>query len=73
MFDNYFISGDALLNKNGDVTPEGQYVSPIKDNNLRMGERRVQQYLVLFGPAVSFPDLSSWFCMHGSLKEPYHL
>ncbi|KAF0309198.1 Peroxisomal acyl-coenzyme A oxidase 3 [Amphibalanus amphitrite] len=35
MFDHYRIPREALLNKNGDVTPDGQYVSPIKDDNLR--------------------------------------
>ena len=38
MFDHYRIPREALLNKNGDVTPDGQYVSPIKDDNLRFGE-----------------------------------
>ena len=41
MFDHYRIPRESLLNKNGDVTPDGQYVSPIKDDNLRFGEWRL--------------------------------
>uniref|UniRef100_A0A0A9W8G7 Acyl-coenzyme A oxidase n=1 Tax=Lygus hesperus TaxID=30085 RepID=A0A0A9W8G7_LYGHE len=37
MFTNYPIHKDNLLNKNGDVTPEGKYVTPIKDPNKRFG------------------------------------
>ncbi|XP_037092897.1 peroxisomal acyl-coenzyme A oxidase 3-like [Pollicipes pollicipes] len=35
MFDHYRIPREALLNKNGDVTEDGEYVSPIKDSNVR--------------------------------------
>lgn len=37
MFQNYHIPRDSLLNKNGDVTPDGKYVSPFKDPNKRFG------------------------------------
>ena len=38
MFNHYRIPREALLNKTGDVTPDGRYVSPIEDDNLRFGE-----------------------------------
>ncbi|XP_073986322.1 peroxisomal acyl-coenzyme A oxidase 3-like isoform X2 [Rhodnius prolixus] len=37
LFSNYRIPKDNLLNKVGDVTPEGEYVSPIKDSKKRLG------------------------------------
>nr|CAD7435224.1 unnamed protein product [Timema monikensis] len=37
MFDQYRIPRENLLNKNGDVTPEGKYVSPMKDPKKRFG------------------------------------
>nr|CAD7256880.1 unnamed protein product [Timema shepardi] len=37
MFDQYRIPRENLLNKNGDVTPEGEYVSPMKDPKKRFG------------------------------------
>lgn len=37
MFNNYRIPRDNLLNKNGDVTEDGRYVSPFKDPNKRFG------------------------------------
>ncbi|CAG2058363.1 unnamed protein product, partial [Timema podura] len=37
MFDHYRIPRENLLNKNGDVTPEGKYVSPMKDPKKRFG------------------------------------
>jgi acyl-CoA oxidase len=37
LFDNYKISRDCLLNKTGDVTPDGKYVTPYKDPNKRFG------------------------------------
>lgn len=37
MFKNYRIPRDNLLNKNGDVTADGKYVSPFKDPNKRFG------------------------------------
>jgi len=37
MFDNYAIPRECLLNRNGNVTPEGEYVSPIKDPSKRFG------------------------------------
>eukprot|EP00002_Diphylleia_rotans_P000849 TRINITY_DN1044_c0_g6_i1.p1 TRINITY_DN1044_c0_g6~~TRINITY_DN1044_c0_g6_i1.p1 ORF type:complete len:733 (+),score=154.29 TRINITY_DN1044_c0_g6_i1:71-2269(+) len=36
-FDYYRIPREFLLNKNGDVTEDGQYVSPHKDPNARFG------------------------------------
>lgn len=38
MFDNYRIPKDYLLNRTGDVTDEGKYVSPFSDPNKRFGE-----------------------------------
>ncbi|KAG8289468.1 acyl-Coenzyme A oxidase, partial [Homalodisca vitripennis] len=37
IFDKYRIPRENLLNKGGDVTPEGKYVSPFKDSNKRFG------------------------------------
>lgn len=37
VFTKYKISKDNLLNKNGDVTDDGKYVTPIKDPNKRFG------------------------------------
>ncbi|KAL1132573.1 hypothetical protein AAG570_010525 [Ranatra chinensis] len=37
MFSNYRIPRENLLNKNGDVTPEGRYISPYNDPNKRHG------------------------------------
>jgi len=37
MFDHYAISKDCLLNKTGDVTADGKYVTPFKDPNKRFG------------------------------------
>lgn len=37
MFDNYVIPKESLLNKNGDVTIEGEYVTPFKDPNKKFG------------------------------------
>lgn len=42
MFDNYRIPKDYLLNKTGDVTDEGKYVSPFSDPNKRFGEYKVK-------------------------------
>lgn len=38
MFNNYHIPRTALLNKSSDVTPEGKYVSKVKDESKRFGE-----------------------------------
>lgn len=35
MFKNYRIPRENLLNKNGDVTEDGKYVTPFKDHNKR--------------------------------------
>ncbi|ODN04890.1 Peroxisomal acyl-coenzyme A oxidase 3 [Orchesella cincta] len=37
MFDHYAIPRDCLLNKNGDVTDDGRYVTPFKDPSKRFG------------------------------------
>ena len=37
MFDHYRIPRENLLNKTGDVTPEGEYVTPYKDPKKRHG------------------------------------
>lgn len=37
MFNNYPIPKEFLLSRTGDVTDDGQYVSPIKDNKKRIG------------------------------------
>lgn len=37
MFKNYRIPRENLLNKNGDVTEDGKYVTPFKDLNKRFG------------------------------------
>lgn len=37
MFDKYRIPRESLLNKMGDVTPEGKYVTAFKDTSKRMG------------------------------------
>ncbi|KAI4499967.1 hypothetical protein M0802_004837 [Mischocyttarus mexicanus] len=37
MFNNYHIPRTYLLNRTADVTEDGQYVSPIKDKNKRIG------------------------------------
>lgn len=37
LFNRYKIPRENLLNKTGDVTPEGNYISPFKDPNKRLG------------------------------------
>lgn len=37
MFDHYEIPRENLLNKVGDVTEDGRYVTPYKDPNKRLG------------------------------------
>jgi acyl-CoA oxidase len=37
VFDNYRISRDNLMNRNADITPDGQYVSKVGDKKKRMG------------------------------------
>ena len=37
MFDHYKIPRENLLNRTGDVAPDGKYVSPFKDPNKRFG------------------------------------
>ncbi len=37
MFDHYEIEREMLLNKTGDVTEEGDYVTPFRDPNKRFG------------------------------------
>lgn len=38
MFQNYRIPRENLLNKTADVSPEGQYISGLKDPKKRMGK-----------------------------------
>lgn len=38
MFNHHSISRNCLLNKYGDVTPDGKYVSAIKNDNQRFGK-----------------------------------
>ena len=38
MFDHYRIPRENLLNKTGDVTPDGEYVSPYNDLSKRHGD-----------------------------------
>ncbi|XP_028420165.1 peroxisomal acyl-coenzyme A oxidase 3-like [Perca flavescens] len=38
LFNNVRIPRENLLNKTGDVTPDGRYITPIKDPNKRLGE-----------------------------------
>ena len=35
LFNNYELDVDNLLDKTGSITPEGKYVSPIKDSKKR--------------------------------------
>lgn len=37
MFDHYRIPRENLLNRTGDVTPEGEYVTPYRDPSKRHG------------------------------------
>ena len=37
MFDQYKVDREMLLNKTGDVTPEGKYTTPFKDPSKRFG------------------------------------
>lgn len=37
VFDNYRISKSLLMNRNADVTPDGQYVAKVSDKKKRMG------------------------------------
>ena len=37
MFDNYKVDREMLLNKTGDVSPEGEYTTPFKDPSKRFG------------------------------------
>lgn len=37
MFDQYRIPKDALLNKTGDVTIDGNYITPFRDSNKKYG------------------------------------
>lgn len=38
MFNRYSVPRDCLLNKYGDVTLEGEYITSIEDDNRRFGE-----------------------------------
>lgn len=37
VFDNYRISKELLMNRNADITPDGQYVAKVSDKKKRMG------------------------------------
>ena len=42
MFDHYSVPRETLLNKTGDVTPEGLYKTPFKDPNKRFGKNIIE-------------------------------
>nr|CAD7609942.1 unnamed protein product [Timema genevievae] len=44
MFDHYRIPRENLLNKNGDVTPEGKYVAPMKDRKKHLEAAQSHNY-----------------------------
>jgi hypothetical protein len=54
MFDKYRIPKDNLLNRTGDVTEDGKYVSPYSDPNKRFGKKspfaviKLPQIIILF-------------------------
>ena len=48
MFQNYRIPRENLLNKTGDVSPEGKYVSPIKDPRKRLGKVFILLALIVY-------------------------
>ena len=58
LFQNFRIPRDNLLNKNGDVTPDGKYVSPFKDPNKRFGK--------------ILPSRNDFFCFHSYKRDAHY-
>nr|CAD7434710.1 unnamed protein product [Timema monikensis] len=57
MFDQYRIPRENLLNKNGDVTPEGKYVAPIKDRKKHLGASMgssTSARIIIIGTSVEY-------------------
>lgn len=60
MFDRYSIPRENLLNRTGDVTPDGHYTTPIKDPNKRFGRSLLHWPLALTQLQLLFAGLLKW-------------